>query len=90
MSKRQFSDHDIVEGTHNIEFYFAKDEREFRLTIRAGATCSYVKIEEQNDNGCILHVCGGKDADTYHTLDATSTDIFHAIRKFTNDLMNTI
>lgn len=90
MIERQFSDREVVGGNHYIEFHFVKDERNFRLSIRKRNGCSYIKVEEQNNDGCLFHVCGGYNEEKYNKLQTSVNNILIELYELTNNLMNTL
>lgn len=90
MSKQRFTSSNIVEGNHSIEFYFQKDGRQLRLSIRKGDKSEYVQIEECNDEGYIFNSSKKIDVKQFNDIMELAGGIFFEICEFTNNLMNTL
>jgi len=99
-NRKKFTDENITEGSHQIEFYFEKgsvnplDEnapsRKFLLTIRKGYKSECVTIEECNTKGYILNTSTKIDPSRFNDLIELAGGIFFEICEFTNNLMNTL
>ena len=87
---KTFSDQGIEGGNYDIEFYFKKDGRDFRLTISRNDNCNYIKVEEQNDDKCLFHACRGMNGDKFIKLEASLNNILIEMYEMTNEIMNSI
>lgn len=90
MPESKFSEQEIAGGNYNIEFYFTKDKRDFRLTMRKDKSCSYIKIDEQNDAGDLFHSCKWKNTAFHDMLAQPLDNVLLEIYELTNKLMNNL
>ena len=87
---KTFSTQEIEGGSYDIEFYFKKDGRDFRLTISRNGICNYIKVEEQNDDKCLFHACRGMHGDKFIKLETPLNNILIEMYEMTNGIMNSI
>jgi len=90
MTKQRFSEQEIIGENHRIEFYFEKDERQFRLVISRKGDCEYFEVDEQNDSECTFHACKVVNVEEYIKLQKPLSDVLIELHKLTNNLMNSL
>ena len=95
MSEHKFTEHKFTEreieaGNYDIELYFKKDERQFRLSVKRHNGCNYIRVEEQNDDECLFHACRGMNGDEFIKLEKPLNNVLIEMYEMTNNIMNSL
>lgn len=79
----------IKEGSHKIEFYFNKGERNFRLLIKNNSSGDLIAIDEENTDGYILYITKRGNKKEFNRLMKLADGVFSGIYKFVNEFIKT-